>query len=137
MFQNAEFVASLERFVAPLIRPGRINSLAQTLLKLIAPGVPDFYQGTEIWDLSLVDPDNRRPVDYADRARLLDACRDIGPAAALRDWDSGLPKLWMIGWVLKFRGQHPQHFGADSAYQPMAASGSRLSIFSPFAAAPI
>ena len=55
----------LENFVAPLFKPGCINSLAQTLLKLAAPGVPDIYQGTELWDLSLVDPDNRRPVDFA------------------------------------------------------------------------
>ena len=60
VFQAPEFIASLERFVDPLVLPGRINSLAQTLIKIVAPGVPDFYQGTELWDLSLVDPDNRR-----------------------------------------------------------------------------
>ena len=63
VFETPEFIASLERFIEPLILPGRINSLAQTLIKMVAPGVPDFYQGTELWDLSLVDPDNRRPVD--------------------------------------------------------------------------
>ena len=61
----------LAAFVAPLIAPGRVNSLSQTLLKLTAPGVPDVYQGTELWDLSLVDPDNRRPVDFAHRRALL------------------------------------------------------------------
>ncbi len=68
---DKEFLADLERFVAPLIEPGQINSLAQTLLKLTAPGVPDIYQGTELWDSSLVDPDNRRPVDFEKRQRLL------------------------------------------------------------------
>ncbi len=62
---DSAFLAELEGFVAALVEPGRINALSQTLLKLAAPGVPDLYQGTELWDLSLVDPDNRRPVDYA------------------------------------------------------------------------
>ena len=61
----------LPELVQPLVEPGRRNSLAQTLLRLTAPGVPDTYQGTELWDLSLVDPDNRRPVDYDERRRLL------------------------------------------------------------------
>jgi (1->4)-alpha-D-glucan 1-alpha-D-glucosylmutase len=64
-------MAEIESFTTPLVEPGRINSLAQTLLKLTAPGIPDFYQGTELWDLSLVDPDNRRPVDHSLRRRLL------------------------------------------------------------------
>ena len=58
---DQEFIADLERFVAPLVEPGHVNSLAETLLKLTTPGVPDIYQGNELWDLSLVDPDNRRP----------------------------------------------------------------------------
>ena len=66
------FIAELETFVAMLAEPGWINSLAQTLIKLTAPGVPDSYQGSELWDLSLVDPDNRRPVDFGLRRRLLD-----------------------------------------------------------------
>ena len=57
-------MAELERFVGEIATAGRMNSLAQTLLKYTAPGVPDLYQGGELWDLSLVDPDNRRPVDY-------------------------------------------------------------------------
>jgi (1->4)-alpha-D-glucan 1-alpha-D-glucosylmutase len=72
IYASKEFQASLEAFVQPLILPGQINSLAQTLIKLTAPGVPDFYQGSELWDLSLVDPDNRRPVDFGMRANLLE-----------------------------------------------------------------
>ena len=72
-----------------IARLGAINSLAQTLLKLTAPGVPDIYQGNEIWDFSLVDPDNRRPVDYAKRQKMLEAspvrrprsCCATGPTA--------------------------------------------------------
>ena len=58
------FLEDFRQFVAGIVRAGMWNSLSQTLLKIASPGVPDFYQGSEIWDLSLVDPDNRRPVDY-------------------------------------------------------------------------
>ena len=78
-----EFLADLEQFVRPLIAPGRVDSLAQMLLKLTAPGVPDIYQGTELWDLSLVDPDNRRPVDYELRRRLLERARAARPGTGL------------------------------------------------------
>lgn len=67
VLSDPAFVSDLEAFVTPLIEPGRINALSQTLIKLTAPGVPDLYQGTGLWDLSLVDPDNRRPVDFAFR----------------------------------------------------------------------
>ncbi len=123
---NFDFIQSLTEFVAPLVLPGRINSLAQTLIKLVAPGVPDFYQGTELWDLSLVDPDNRRPVDYEERARLLEQCRSLNAAEALAQWDSGLPKLWLIDRVLSLRAAKPEEFAADSRYQPLAAQGAHM-----------
>jgi (1->4)-alpha-D-glucan 1-alpha-D-glucosylmutase len=123
---NAEFLRSLAEFVEPLVLPGRINSLAQTLIKLVAPGMPDFYQGSELWDLSLVDPDNRRPVDYAKRAELLARCRSMDAAQALADWDSGAPKLWLIDRVLSLRAARPEQFQEDSRYQPLAAQGAHL-----------
>jgi len=123
---NKEFIQSLVEFVAPLVLPGRINSLAQTLIKLVAPGIPDFYQGTELWDLSLVDPDNRRPVDYAQRTQLLSRCRSVKAAEALAEWDSGLPKLWMIDRVLSLRAAQPAEFAEDSRYQPLVAQGAHL-----------
>lgn len=123
---NVDFVLSLTEFVEPLVLPGRINSLAQTLIKLVAPGLPDFYQGTELWDLSLVDPDNRRPVDYAKRAELLARCRSVNAAEALAEWDSGLPKLWLIDKVLSLRAARPEQFAEDSRYQPLAAQGAHL-----------
>jgi (1->4)-alpha-D-glucan 1-alpha-D-glucosylmutase len=123
---NFDFIQSLIEFVEPLVLPGRINSLAQTLIKLVAPGVPDFYQGTELWDLSLVDPDNRRPVDYDERTRLLAQCRSLNAAEAIAQWDSGLPKLWLIDRVLSLRAARPEQFAEDSRYQPLAAQGAHL-----------
>jgi (1->4)-alpha-D-glucan 1-alpha-D-glucosylmutase len=126
VFQVPEFIAALEKFIEPLILPGRINSLAQTLIKMVAPGLPDFYQGTELWDLSLVDPDNRRPVDFALRAQLSGRARDMSAAQALQEWDCGLPKLWMIMKILGLRRARPELFGAASRYQPLVAQGSHL-----------
>jgi (1->4)-alpha-D-glucan 1-alpha-D-glucosylmutase len=126
VFESEAFLSSLQSFIEPLIMPGRINSLAQTLIKMIAPGVPDFYQGTELWDLSLVDPDNRRPVDFELRAALLRQCRQMTAAEAVRDWDSGLPKLWMTARVLALRRTLADDCKADSKYQPLVAQGTHL-----------
>jgi len=119
------FTVDVEAFVAPLIAAGRVNSLAQALLKLTAPGIPDIYQGTELWDLSLVDPDNRRPVDYALRRRLLAALDRATPDAIMARSDEGLPKLWVIRQALQLRRLRPALFGADGAYRPLAAIGAR------------
>jgi len=126
VFQTPEFIASLEAFIQPLVLPGRINSLSQTLIKMIVSGVPDFYQGTELWDLSLVDPDNRRPVDFELRSALLRRCRELSAAEAVRDWESGLPKLWMTARVLALRRERPQEFSDRSKYQPLVAQGAHL-----------
>ena len=126
VFEVPEFIAALEEFVEPLILPGRINSLAQTLIKMVAPGLPDFYQGTELWDLSLVDPDNRRPVDFASRAQLLARARDMRAPEVLQGWDSGLPKLWMIMRILTLRRGRGGLFAPASRYQPLVAQGSHL-----------
>jgi (1->4)-alpha-D-glucan 1-alpha-D-glucosylmutase len=104
-----------------------VSSLAQTLLKIAAPGVPDFYQGTELWDLSLVDPDNRRPVDYDERRRLLAAAEGLSPEQALVRMDEGLPKLWLIQRALAVRRRHPPAFGVGepARYRPLEGSGPR------------
>lgn len=125
VYTSEDFLRSLGQFVGPLVRAGRINSLAQTLIKLTAPGVPDFYQGTELWDLSLVDPDNRRPVDYEARARLLERAAGLGVGAVMQEMDAGLPKLWLIARTLELRGQHPELFSGD--YQPLVAQGAKTS----------
>ncbi|MDT8379352.1 MAG: malto-oligosyltrehalose synthase [Desulfotignum sp.] len=119
------FCTDLENFVANLIGPGRINSLAQTLIKLTAPGVPDIYQGTELWDLSLVDPDNRRPVDFDLRRRLLSQLPQLCPEEILAGMDKGLPKLWVIRQALHLRGTHPKLFGPRADYCPLYAAGRK------------
>jgi (1->4)-alpha-D-glucan 1-alpha-D-glucosylmutase len=126
IIESREFVVALERFIAPLIQPGRINSLAQTLIKLTAPGVPDFYQGTELWDHSLVDPDNRRPVDFECRRELLQRVAGLAGDQVVEEWETGLPKLWLTQRVLQLRQQHPDWFGEEALYEPVVARGFRL-----------
>ncbi|MDP8986341.1 MAG: malto-oligosyltrehalose synthase [Pseudomonadota bacterium] len=126
VFQTPQFIASLQTFIEPLILPGRINSLSQTLIKMLVSGLPDFYQGTELWDLSLVDPDNRRPVDFDRREQLVRGVRDLTAAEAVRDWDSGLPKLWLIAQVLSLRRERREDFSDRSKYQPLVAQGIHL-----------
>jgi (1->4)-alpha-D-glucan 1-alpha-D-glucosylmutase len=126
VFETPEFIRSLESFIQALILPGRINSLSQTLIKMVVSGVPDFYQGTELWDLSLVDPDNRRPIDFDARAELVRRCKELAAADAVREWDSGLPKLWLILKVLALRRERPREFSTQSKYQPLVARGAHL-----------
>jgi (1->4)-alpha-D-glucan 1-alpha-D-glucosylmutase len=124
---DREFVADLESFLAGhrLVELGRVSSLAQMTLLLTCPGIPDLYQGTEVWDLSLVDPDNRRPVDYAARGRLLDALAGAGPEAALARGDEGGPKLWLIHRLLGHRHRCPEAYAPGAGYQALPVSGAR------------
>jgi len=123
---DGAFKADLDRFIAPLLAPAAVNSLAQTLLKLTAPGVPDIYQGSELWDLSLVDPDNRRPVDFKLRRRLLDELEGITPEACWARSKEGLPKMYVLRKVLAVRRFHPEWFGAAGNYEPIVAAGRKM-----------
>src|SRR6185437_13801346 len=108
---------------------GMVNSLSQLALKAASPGVPDFYQGSDLWDFNLVDPDNRRPVDFAARERALDdvdrmlalppAERAGAIAAAVADWPSGLVKLLVTAALLRFRRAQPEVF-LEGDYLPLA-----------------
>jgi len=110
-------------------RLGLLNSLAQVALKVVSPGVPDFYQGTDLWDLRLVDPDNRRPVDFDRRARQLDevdavlraapAERAAAIAQMLADWTDGRIKLLVTAAGLRLRRDMPSVFPAGD-YVPLA-----------------
>jgi (1->4)-alpha-D-glucan 1-alpha-D-glucosylmutase len=121
------FVADLESFLAEqaIVPRGRVNSLAQTTLMLTCPGVPDLYQGSELWDLSLVDPDNRRPVDYPARRALLHSLSGATAEAALARDDDGGPKLWLIHRVLSHRRRNPGVYGPGSGYEPLPVTGPR------------
>ena len=119
LFADEHFLAELEAFVATILLPGRVNSLTQTLLKHTSPGVPDLYQGSELWDLSLVDPDNRRPVDYKLRAQLLAELPNLTPAQITSRMDEGLPKLHLIHTCLKLRRDHPDLFTPESTYSKL------------------
>ena len=123
LLEDKAFIADLEGFVAEITYAGRVNSLTQTLLKHTSPGVPDLYQGGEVWDLSLVDPDNRRPVDYTLRSKLLDDLHSLDAAGIMARIDDGVPKLHVVHQALNLRRQHPAWFGADAAYLPLEAIG--------------
>lgn len=122
------FQADLSEFVAPLVRAGRVNSLSQTLLKLTSPGIPDIYQGCEGWNLSLVDPDNRRAVDFERMSILLDTSENCyqnsGVAGGIPlDDDVGVAKIFVTHRALAVRAEHSDAFSAASSYRPLGASG--------------
>ena len=123
---DAEFLDDFQNFIGrnQLVAHGRTNSLAQTALMLTCPGVPDLYQGTELWDLSLVDPDNRRPVDYRQRRRLLEEVRSAQPADVLARSDDGAPKLWLVARLLHERRARPELFNG-AGYAQLSAVGQK------------
>jgi (1->4)-alpha-D-glucan 1-alpha-D-glucosylmutase len=120
--------APFQKLVA---RAGLFNSLSQVLLKITAPGVPDFYQGTEVWNLSLVDPDNRRPVNYAHLRELLGSLsargEELGATLVdelMREPEDERLKLYLTQRALLFRQRERELFGAGD-YSPLTASGER------------
>jgi (1->4)-alpha-D-glucan 1-alpha-D-glucosylmutase len=125
------FLADFSAFARRVAQAGMLNGLSQTVLKIAAPGVPDFYQGTELWDSSLVDPDNRRPVDYSVRQAML---AEIKRAAAedqlalvqrlFAEPDDGAIKMYVISEALGLRNRNPMLFG-QGAYIALEASGLR------------
>jgi (1->4)-alpha-D-glucan 1-alpha-D-glucosylmutase len=125
IYSDVSFREDFESFVGELIEPGRVTSLSQALLKLTSPGVPDLYQGSELWDLSLVDPDNRRAVDYELRRKLLGELPRLSASEVLRRTDEGLPKLWVVHHTLRVRQQKPEAFGENGAYAPLFATGEK------------
>jgi (1->4)-alpha-D-glucan 1-alpha-D-glucosylmutase len=129
--RSAEFLDTFARGARSLAATGMVNGLAQAVLKATAPGVPDTYQGTELWDLSLVDPDNRRPVDFAARAaalRSLDAAlangtpRETLARDLLATWPDGRIKLYVLATLLRHRAASGW---PDDAYTPLSATGEQ------------
>ena len=120
--EGSRFVARLRPILQDIARRGMLVSLGRTILKCTVPGVPDFYQGTGLFDFSLVDPDNRRPVDYAQRAFIL---RDGEPFEALiGHWEDGAIKLRLASDLLRDRNANAP-FYAQADYAPIAASGGK------------
>jgi (1->4)-alpha-D-glucan 1-alpha-D-glucosylmutase len=117
-----EFLNSLETLARRTSLLGALNSLSQITLKATIPGVPDFYQGTEFWDLSLVDPDNRRPVDFAERAAVLASVENSDWESLAQNWPNGHIKLAWIRHLLKLRTESADVF-AQGDYQPLQVSG--------------
>ena len=115
----------IDRFVDRLDPAWRATALAQKLVQLTMPGVPDTYQGAELWDLSLVDPDNRRPVDYALRRDLLDGLASSGSPDGAGD-PLGAGKLHVVRTALRLRREHPEWFLAGATYQPLSCSPQAL-----------
>jgi (1->4)-alpha-D-glucan 1-alpha-D-glucosylmutase len=130
----ARFLSSFVSFQRRVAHTGMVNSLAQLVLKLASPGVPDFYQGTELWDLSLVDPDNRRAVDFAARQTLLDGLQpllarleagdviDRDVSELLDSWVDARIKLFITTCGLRFRREHADLL-LTGAYQPLQVEG--------------
>jgi len=126
------FLQDLASFRKQIAHYGMFSSLSQTLLKMTSPGVPDFYQGTELWDFSLVDPDNRRPVDYAVRVKALAGLRaaeaEIGPKELFRilldSREDGRIKLYIIYRCLNFRRDRNDLF-RQGDYRPLEAQGAK------------
>ncbi len=129
--EKNRFLSDFLRFQKQIAHYGASNALAQVLLKIASPGVPDFYQGTELWDFSLVDPDNRRPVDFQQRVRLLEDLESRGPqglCSLARDlvqrWPDGGVKLFLIWKALNFRRTHKELF-FEGEYIPLYAAGQK------------
>ena len=136
--RSNRFLDSFLAFQERISRMGAINSLAQVLIKITSPGIPDTYQGCELWDFSLVDPDNRHPVDFDHRKRLL---QDLEPLLAvpskldagsrtgsllemLDHWENGLIKMFVTACCLRFRRNHPDMF-LEGDYLPLHVEGER------------
>jgi len=119
---GADFLTAFLPCAQRVARLGLVNSLSQLVLKCTVPGIPDFYQGSESWDFSLVDPDNRREVDYDRRRQLLDAVASAPAAGLLEHWRDGGIKLWVMQKLLQARARDPGLF-LRGDYRPIAGEG--------------
>jgi (1->4)-alpha-D-glucan 1-alpha-D-glucosylmutase len=117
------FLSTFEPFAERVAVAGMVNALTQTALKLTLPGVPDLYQGSELWDFSLVDPDNRRPVDYPlRRQQFASVAGEVSPTALVESWRDGRLKMYLIRTLLQFRRENPEVF-ARGNYTPVPVAG--------------
>jgi (1->4)-alpha-D-glucan 1-alpha-D-glucosylmutase len=125
LYSNERFLKDFTRLQKKLAYFGALSSLSQLILKITSPGVPDFYRGTEVWDLSLADPDNRRPVDFRTRIRTLEELRNGARLTLLlKHWPDGRVKMAVSRTLLTFRRSHPELFQRGD-YVPLHVSGAR------------
>jgi len=120
--ERRSFLREVRAAIAIIEPAGIINSLAQLAMKLTLPGIPDIYQGCELLDYSMVDPDNRRPPDFELRQALLQEVRDMPAAEAMERWREGLPKLWLLHRLLRLRRAHVEIF-THGDYEPVGITG--------------
>lgn len=123
LLENKKFTDDFKTFAKPLFDAGYRHGLSQTLIKLTIPGIPDIYQGSELWNLTLVDPDNRQAVDYGLRRDLMAQIKKLSLQEILSRMEEGLPKLWLIHQVLSFRKNNVDLFNKGSSYTPLYVSG--------------
>jgi (1->4)-alpha-D-glucan 1-alpha-D-glucosylmutase len=122
--EHRPFLEELERLLSDLVPVARVHALAEVLLKIASPGVPDFYQGAELWEESLTDPDNRRPVDFEARRALLARAEAMRAEEALGELESGLAKLWVMTRALAVRRAHRACFDRGAPYRALYATGA-------------
>jgi (1->4)-alpha-D-glucan 1-alpha-D-glucosylmutase len=125
LYANNAFLKDFLRLQEKLAYFGALSSVSQLILKIASPGVPDFYRGTDVWDLSLADPDNRRPVDFAARAEMLRTLKEHSdPAELLTNWRDGRMKLYITWKALQFRRSHADLF-REGEYLPLHVAGAK------------
>jgi len=124
MLADPDVAAEIDAVITSMTPEWQMLSLSQALIKLTAPGIPDVYQGSELWDLRLVDPDNRTLVDYETRRALLSDVLRPNRGDFMSELESGAPKMRLIATVLAVRTRHSEAFGSGSGYQRVAATGS-------------
>jgi (1->4)-alpha-D-glucan 1-alpha-D-glucosylmutase len=122
LYASEEFLADFQRLQRRVAYCGALSSLSQLVLKATSPGVPDFYRGTEVWDLSLTDPDNRRPVDFGSRVELLKRLETTGVQELLKSWKDSRLKMYLMRKLLQFRRDHAD-LVLQGEYIPLRVSG--------------
>jgi (1->4)-alpha-D-glucan 1-alpha-D-glucosylmutase len=125
LYTNNAFLRDFIRLQEKLAYFGALSSLSQVILKIASPGVPDFYRGTDLWDLSLADPDNRRPVNFSGRVEVLRRLKETAdPAKFLKHWRDGRIKMYVTWKGLQLRRSHADLF-REGEYIPLGVTGAR------------
>jgi (1->4)-alpha-D-glucan 1-alpha-D-glucosylmutase len=132
LYGNEEFLKDFTPFQEKIAYFGALSSLSQLVLKITSPGVPDFYRGTDIWDFSLADPDNRRPVEFSSRIQMLGDLQSADLKELLEHWDDGRLKLYVTRKLLNFRRKHADLF-LHGEYIPLHVNGAHANHIIAFA----